>query len=174
MLPEDIKSLLIECLNDNIKTEGYYYSNFSNNLIEGVTPASGGIFGSPGAGISNRYPFSNLGPSGGTVGVSNEDFMDMGGNKMLNMLGLGGFFISPKGSPGGPDLGALQNRIGGPAGKIVASAFGNNMSKLLGADQFFANISQIVPNQEAIRREGLGYTKGWARLAAPTSPQKDE
>jgi hypothetical protein len=80
--------------------------------------------------------------------------------------------MSAPGGNGPPNvLGNLQNRIGGLSGKIIATAFGQNMRKLLGLDQFAANVAQIVPNQEALRREGLGYTKGWARLAGSSSKE---
>jgi hypothetical protein len=194
MLTPDIRSTLIECLNTNIKLEESYNSRSIKGLpyewislmenpsgstsssassgAPGGGAGSGGAGGgstsggSPGSGSTGSFGTSGTsgttyvpagapggGACGATVGFTDKDLMKNGGNSVLNML-LGGH----------SDLLSLQNAVGGLAGAISVGGIAMGMNKLTGKDWVLNQMQQIAKNQEELRGEGLGYTKGWAKL----------
>jgi len=160
MIEDKVKNILIECLNENIKIEGMI---MKYNLYE-QTVGTGGTGGPAG---------STGGPAGGTGGSGRT-----GGSNPTGPSNYKKPRVIPKAKPFIPnpmeeltykalnavsDAGELGLSLG------MVNQFSNMFSRALevtGLENSYLmqtikkNLENIVPNQEALRKEGMGYTKG--------------
>lgn len=178
---EDFKKLLIECLNESIRLEEASYGGGSGGgRGSGLNPrgkkndgtdSSGyevtevGADGYPSEREEARerkkladIPFGTMSP--GDIAASSAMY---GGSKILDMLGVGGKWSSKLGRYIKGDTKGLRANLGKFAGSFVANAFGD-LKKLSGQDWVDSQVQNFATNQEALRREGLGQTTGWAKI----------
>lgn len=197
MIDNQVKNILLECLNENIKIEGMM---IRYNLFEGTTGSSGGSTsggpgitgggggstpggGSPGGGATgSRAPGGATGsraPGGGATGGGGGGG---GSGKPTYYTVYGSPRVIPPAKPFIPDpmLQMTHNAINslidaGELGVVLGSV--NRFSDMVrraqevtgtenayGAAWLRNNLANIIPKQEALRKEGMGYTKGWAAI----------
>lgn len=189
-MQEDLKNLLIECLNENIRLEEASYSGGRGG---GLDPKNRN------KDTDSEYPVTEVGRDGYPTDKEEErerkkladiPFGDMspgdiatsaamyGGSKILDMMGVGGQWSSKLGRFIKGDTKGIRAGLGKFAGSVVANAFGD-LKKLSGQDWVDAQVQNLASNQEALRREGLGQTTGWAKIylkpkSVPKFSLKDE
>jgi hypothetical protein len=197
MINFEVKNLLVECLNENIRQEDIFlrYSLYEANgstaggSTGSVSGSTGSISGSTGTSpAGSTFPTSPV-PGGLTTGP--KMFPSSGGGytgsgiSLSPASGIGGGAGAGGSAPSGEtfDAGEIGYDILqqlGVAGAIglqsnlmvglqnMASKFGLGGVVPYGGRWYMRNVANILRNEEELRKEGLGYTKGWAKLADTT------
>lgn len=198
MFNNDVKSALLECLNENIKQEDVFLRYRLYEQVAGSTAGSTGSAPAPAgstgtspspAGTTGSFPTSPVTPGPPPIGVpptTSPVTPTVSPTSPAPMTRVTG------GSKGGRGVG-MKDQSSNTGYESVSDAFKDAVSALsdtgelggvlaginttiaglglMGATgipivgQVYRNLLNIIPNQEALRKEGLGYTKGFARMA---------
>lgn len=182
MFNNDVKSALLECLNENIKQEDVFLRYRLYEQVAGSTAGSTGSAPAPAgstgtspspAGTTGSFPTSPVTP-GGSTSTPTPMTRVTGGSK-----GGRGVGMKDQSSNIGYEnvsdafkdaVSALSDtgELGGVLAGINTTIAGLGLMGATGipiVGQVYRNLLNIIPNQEALRKEGLGYTKGFAKMA---------
>lgn len=166
MIDDKVKNILIECLNENIKIEGMIikYNLYEQSAGTGGTGGPVGSTGGPAGSTGGPAGSTGRGPTGGSKPIGPSNY-----KKPRVIPKAKPFIPNPmeeltyKALNAVSDAGELGVSLG------MVNQFSDMFSRALevtGLENSYLmqtikkNLQNIVPNQEALRKEGMGYTKG--------------
>lgn len=202
MFNNDVKSALLECLNENIKQEDVFLRYRLYEQVAGSTAGSTGSAPAPAgstgtspspAGTTGSFPTSPVTPGPPPTGVPLTTSPVTPGGSPLTPTPMTRITGGTKGGRGSginitgntadeeidkeftKNIDTFTGALGDAGGLLGIYAGLNTLTSTLGlipglstrpiVGQVYRNLLNIIPNQEALRKEGLGYTKGFARMA---------